>query len=400
MEPWKKVSNLDSISNSKAGKEKDSVSSIDIFSMLASLNNINNGIGSDEIVPQKPEYTDSSKEDNDSFIEVDAANSSDITETEEDLDSKEKTDVVLDDKQGKKSSKKTLGEDNKFLDKIYSLIKLKRETEKNSNRDTSSGYVINEKSKGQIPDSIIRTLITKFLNQRFTTQDSDLNSRSDSFNKSSGFYKWDNKNIAIHLKTNQVGQILTDKYGYDYEAGENRSIPLSFYFDLSGSMSKYTNLLSVMAIELLKKKVKVLIGFNQIVQYQIDNIDEDITVHDFSEILKDPSKYYTNNKDAKKKIQINNINNNIDKYLFDKQAEKCVVFSDYDSLSEVIKLSDFCQVYYFCFEDEIEKYRLSEFKGFVYQINDADDIVDGLIRINEFSFEAIKYTSLSKKKIL
>ena len=123
-------------------------------------------------------------------------------------------------------------------------------------RDTSPGYAINKEGKVQVPDSIIRTLITKFLNQRFLTQDSDLNSRSDSFNKSSGFYEWDNKNIAIHLKTNQFQQILMDKYGYDYEAGENQSIPLSFYFDLSGSMCNYTNILSVIAIELLKKNVK------------------------------------------------------------------------------------------------------------------------------------------------
>jgi len=393
MKPWKKVSNLDLSSNSKSGNEKEVESNADIFSMLASLNKLNNGESFSSRKPLNMEYTDGAEK------KETAVNFSDSLKIENTLVDKDKIDDVLDGGQENKG-KKALGEDNKFLEKIYNLIKLKRETEKDSKRDTSPGYAINTEDKAQIPDSIIRTLITKFLNQRFLTQDSDLNSRSDSFNKSSGFYKWDNKNIAIHLKTNQVQQILTDKYGYDYEAGENKSIPLSFYFDLSGSMSKYTNLLSVMAIELLKKEVKVLIGFNQNVQYQIDNLEDGITVTEFSEILKDPSKYYEDNKDIKKKIQFKYINCNIDKYLFDKQAEKCVVFSDYDSLCEIIKLSGFSQVYYFCFEDEIETYRLSEYKGYFCQVVKVNDIVDGLIKMNEMSFEAIKYTSFSKKKVL
>ena len=88
-------------------------------------------------------------------------------------------------------------------------------------------------------------------------------SNDNSLERSPGFYKWEIKDVVIHLETHQVTKVLTDKYGYKYAEGKNETIPLSFYFDMSGSMSDYTYMLATIAIELLKKNVKELIGFNE-----------------------------------------------------------------------------------------------------------------------------------------
>ena len=40
------------------------------------------------------------------------------------------------------------------------------------------------------------------------------------------------------------------------DSGEN--VPLSFYFDLSGSMEEYIRILSIMALRIMKKDVKII----------------------------------------------------------------------------------------------------------------------------------------------
>ena len=48
---------------------------------------------------------------------------------------------------------------------------------------------------------------------------------------------------------------------------------------------------------------------------------------------------------------VEEIQRDIDDYLLSKECEKCVVFSDFDPLSEVIGLSQKAKVYWFCFEN-------------------------------------------------
>ena len=283
---------------------------------------------------------------------------------------------------------------NKFLEELSSLPSFK-------DRDRKDGYSIDTSKYSSIPDSLVRTLISKFLNQRFCKRDTDLNIRSNSFSKTHGFHKWEVKDMIVHLETEQLNKVLEDKYGYQYANGVSENVPLSFYFDMSGSMSEYTNMLAVIAIELLKKNVKVLIGFNERVNVQIDKIDKNITIDELVSVLESAgySGYSYNNSDRfirNSKVTYKFINRDIDDYLLSKECEKCVVFSDFDPLSEVIGLSQKAKVYWFCFENYFTKYDLDRFKGFIYQTNSAEDIINGLIKVNENRFETLCFVSNNK----
>ena len=285
-------------------------------------------------------------------------------------------------------------QNSKFLEELSSLPSFK-------DRDRKDGYSIDTSKYSSIPDSLVRTLISKFLNQRFCKRDTDLNIRSNSFSKTHGFHKWEVKDMIVHLETEQLNKVLEDKYGYQYANGVSENVPLSFYFDMSGSMSEYTNMLAVIAIELLKKNVKVLIGFNERVNVQIDKIDKNITIDELVSVLESAgySGYSYNNSDRfirNSKVTYKFINRDIDDYLLSKECEKCVVFSDFDPLSEVIGLSQKAKVYWFCFENYFTKYDLGRFKGFIYQTNSAEDIINGLIKVNENRFETLCFVSNNK----
>jgi hypothetical protein len=297
-----------------------------------------------------------------------------------------------------KDEYKTSDEANQFLSQLEDLPAFK-------DRDRGDGYSIDSFSYTELPDSIIRTLISKFLNQRFCKRKTDLNVRSNSLEKAHGFYRWEPKDVIIHLETEQITKVLNDKYGYEYSNGKNENVPLSFYFDMSGSMSSYTNMLAVIAIELLKKNVKVLIGFNEIVNVQIESINKKISVEELSRFLEEHSHYNTywqRQGEVSKscgKIYYRTINNTIDKYLITKKAEKCVVFSDFDPIYEVINLSLDCDVYWFCFERKFNRNDLKSFNGFIYKVKDANDIMNGLIKVNEKKFEVLCYVDNPKKLI-
>ena len=274
-------------------------------------------------------------------------------------------------------------------------------------RDSKAGYSIDTESYTEIPESVIRTLITKFLNQRFCRHSTDLNVRSNSLEKSNGFYRWEVKDVIVHLKTHQVTKVLTDKYGYQYAQGKNENVPLSFYFDMSGSMREYTNMLAIIAIELLKKSVKVLVGFNEIVNVQIESIEKNITVSELADILESAgywNSWGSSGRDSYKKdprVKFKYIERNIDNYLIDKKAEKCVVFADFDPRNEVINLSQAVDVYWFCFESRYDSYDIGNFNGFIYKVQNIRDLEQGLLKVNEKKFETLCYTdnpkSLQKK---
>ena len=256
-------------------------------------------------------------------------------------------------------------------------------------RDRGPGYSIDTDSYTDVPESVIRTLINKFLNQRFCKKITDLNIRSNSLEKSRGFYKWEVKDVITHLETEQITKVLTDKYGYQYAEGKNENVPLSFYFDMSGSMSEFTNMLAVIAIELLKKNVKVLIGFNERVNVQIESIKDNVDVLELASILETAGSYYSISSGIIKdsRVSYKCINRNIDNYLIEKQAEKCVVFSDFDPINEIINLSNKVQVYWFCFEDSFTRTDLKKFNGFIYKTKNIKDISNGLIKVNSNKFE-------------
>ena len=289
---------------------------------------------------------------------------------------------------------------NNFLNQLGELPSFE-------DRDRGAGYSIDTESYTEIPESIIRTLITRFLNQRFCKYNTDLNIRSNSLEKTKGFYKWEVKDVITHLQTHQVTKVLTDKYGYEYANGKNENVPLSFYFDMSGSMSSYTNMLAVIAIELLKKGVKVLIGFNERVNVQIESIEKNITVSELADILESAGYWNgwgSSGRDGYKKdprVKFKYIERNIDNYLIEKKAEKCVVFADFDPRSEIINLSQAADVYWFCFESRYDSYDIDDFNGFIYKVQNIRDLEQGLLKVNEKRFETLCYTdnpkSLQKK---
>lgn len=263
------------------------------------------------------------------------------------------------------------------------------------NRDHGDGYAINPQKLEEVPNSVIKTLIDKFLNQRFCKKETNLNIRSNSLEETDGFHKWKVKDVIVHLKSHQVTKVLTDKVGYTYADGKNENVPLSFYFDMSGSMEAYSSLLATIAIELLKKDVKVLIGYNEHVNVQIEKIDKDISIDELIEFLTEAGDYDYNciySLQKQNKITYIDVNKNIDSYLVDKKGEKCVVFSDFDPLYEVVNLSVKANVYWFCFEDSFDRYDLKQFKGFIYKVNNINDIAQGLIKVNSKRFESLCFT--------
>ena len=284
-------------------------------------------------------------------------------------------------------------ENNQFLQELKELPSFK-------DRERGDGYSIDTDSLTELPDSLVRTLIIKFLNQRFCNKVSDLNHRSKKKKKSYGFYKWDLKKVIFDYTTYQYAKVLRDKYGYQYANGRFQNVPLSFYFDMSTSMSSYTNMLAVLAIELLKKDVKVLIGFNERVNVQIDSLKQEIDVSELASILCSAgySSIWGSSESFKKdsRVEYKFVNQDIDQYLIEKKAEKCVVFADFDPLSEVVQLSQKTDVYWFCFETDFERCDLEGYKGFLYPVQDANDIVHGLIKVNERRFENLCFVENPK----
>lgn len=277
---------------------------------------------------------------------------------------------------------------NNFLSQLNELPSFR-------DRDRQGGYSIDTESYTEVPECVIRTLITKFLNQRFCKNVTDLNTRSNSLEKSRGFCKWEVKDVIVHLQTKQVTKVLNDKYGYEYAQGKNQDVPLSFYFDMSGSMSSYTNMLAVIAIELLKKGVKVLVGFNETVNVQIESVDKGITVSELTDVLVSGGYWCVTDRDnyiKSPKVEFKYIEKNLDNYLIEKKAEKCVVFSDFDPSKEIINLSQVADVYWFCFEKEYTSNDVRKFNGFMYGVQNIEDLEQGLLKINEKRFEILCYT--------
>lgn len=330
-------------------------------------------------------------------------------ENEEELDNQEKQEDDYEEKLDEQSDeleeqeqeeseeqeedKEEYDETNEFLDNLKDLPPF-------DERETGDGYSINTEDKREVSEIIIKTLINKFLNQRFIKHKTDLNVRSNSLEKSNGFYKWEIQDVIVHLETEQYTKVLTDKYGYDYSNGKNENVPLSFYFDMSGSMSSYTTLLSIIAIELLKKGVKVLVGFNERVNVQIDSVDKNITIEELVEILERAGNLesYNNSLEKYNKVTYKPIKARLDRYLIDKHAEKCVVFADFDPLYQVCNLSNYAEVYYFCFERYISRANLDDFKGFLYPVQNEYDLEQGLIKVNEKRFKSLVY--LDNPKVL
>ena len=271
---------------------------------------------------------------------------------------------------------------SEFLHSINDLLKKEKES-KNQKIEV-------KKTKEEINLLILKNLISRFLKLHFKEKKTTLNERAKSdIEKTYGYYYWDKKKIARHLVTKEYTKILNDKYDMEYSKGKNESVPLAFYFDLSGSMNNYTTMLAQISYHLLKNKVKVLVGFNETIYYQINSIND-------NQSLEDLINFFESYKSTGK-INYEEINNHIDEYLKEKLCEKCVVFSDNDSYSEVCELSKSCDVYLMYFKTygvHIDE----NFKGCAFVIESEEDLFNSLREISKTNYQVLKQKSLKLKR--
>ncbi len=277
--------------------------------------------------------------------------------------------------------------DIKSSDLLNDISQLLNKKEKNKDQEIQI-----KKSQEEINFIIIKNLINRFLKLYFKEKKSTLNERAKSdIEKTHGYYYWDKKRIARHLTTMEYTKILNDKYDMQYAQGKNESVPLAFYFDLSGSMKNYTLILSQISYYLLRNKIKVLIGFNEQIYYQINEINNKVTLKELTYFFEN---YYNT---LNTNIKYLNIHENIDTYLIQKLCEKCVVFSDNDSYSEVCELSKKCDVY-LLYAANYFKQVDDNFKGCVFNINNEEDLFNALRNISKTNFQVLKQKSKKLKR--
>ena len=268
-------------------------------------------------------------------------------------------------------------------------------SKKNENTSTGGGISLitgDDFDDKEIPDSLINVLIEKFLNKTFIAKETDLNARRESLVPTVGDIKWNIPDLIRHRTTKQYNQMLHDKYGYTKENGEDEKIPLSFYFDLSGSMTEYSRELALISLRLLKKKVKVLIGVNEFIEYQINSISDNFSIDDLAKFFKDGN--IKNNKRKNQTIDVQKFKDRkvIDEYLREKEAKKVAVFSDFDPKDKVENLSNYSEIYWFCLEDR-EVYKntsLEKFKGHFYSMQNMKEFIKHLKNIDNRYYEIMQ----------
>ena len=246
-----------------------------------------------------------------------------------------------------------------------------------------------------VPENTIKILIDKFFEKSFKKQ-SDLNETKASNKDKCGNDKWDVKALITHRVSKNYQPMLNDKKGFTKKSGDGDSIPLAFYFDLSGSMDPYMNILATMGYEMLKHKVKIICGFNQNAIFQIDSIPENCSKEKFAKILDaigNNIKFCSNEKDInilkqnQSVIKVFRGHPLINEYLEYKKAEKVVVFSDFDPLVEICELSTKCKVYWFAFVNVCNENMLYSFKGNFFRVSEIKDILSHLRNMDNKMYE-------------
>ncbi len=308
---------------------------------------------------------------------------------------KERRKKWIEELQGKTTEEKTSQKD-KFDFSFSNGSNMQSSSKRqNKNQPSQSNNKINISSQlktedEQVSDILINMLIDKFLNQRFLSNDTKLNTRRNSFEPEYGSLKWNIPDLVRHKVTKDLNKMLYDKYGFNDKEGKGENIPLSFYFDLSGSMEEYSRFLSLVAIKLIRKDVKVLFGFNQKICYQIDSVPNTFTAEEFRKIISENLSYEQLISDPRcRNIKIKQVNEDIDKYLIEKKTQKSTIFSDFDAKKEIENLSKYCEIWWFCFEKRKfhKNTSVNDFKGHFYNIEKSEDFIKHLKNISSRVYE-------------
>ena len=155
-------------------------------------------------------------------------------------------------------------------------------------------------------------------------------------------------------------------------------------------MEEYSRFLSLVAIKLIRKDVKVLFGFNQKICYQIDSVPNTFTAEEFRKIISENLSYEQLISDPRcRNIKIKQVNEDIDKYLIEKKTQKSTIFSDFDAKKEIENLSKYCEIWWFCFEKRKfhKNTSVNDFKGHFYNIEKSEDFIKHLKNISSRVYE-------------
>lgn len=276
---------------------------------------------------------------------------------------------------------KSKAQENKILNNLEQLLQ--------STEQEVLAPTIVERKVIEPNSLIIRNLVNKFLKLYFRTKESNLNFRAKSeTDKIYGYYYWDKKQVARHLISKDYSKILNDKYDVEYGKGKHENIPLALYFDLSGSMAKYSQILADIALTLLKNNIKVLIGYNSQIQYQINSIDPKASSNDLEMLFQNGSHPL---------ICSEKVCTEIDDYLINKKCERCIIVSDKDSYSKVCNLSNYCEIYLlYClnYYDAVDE----RFNGAYFYINSEQDIMSALLNMSKYNYRVLKSQNEIRKR--
>ncbi len=243
-----------------------------------------------------------------------------------------------------------------------------------------------EQDEEKVNEIIVKTVVNNFFKMRFKSTRSNLNTRDSSGEKVQGYAKWDAKKIVLHKSTKEYNKMLQDKCDYKYSSGKREQVPLAIYLDLSVSMNNYIPMLLTIALQFLKNDVTVIIGANAAATVQINSVSNSITRDELVSIVND-EKCTSNTKCT----PLNSID--ICEYLVSKKAEKALIFSDYDTLTSVAKLSNTdCQVYWFNTKGvknaELKRFN---FNGAIQSISNQNDIIKAIVEFTKHNYSGVRY---------
>ena len=92
---------------------------------------------------------------------------------------------------------------------------------------------------------------------------------------------------------------------------------------------------------------------------------------------------------ANKKVDFEKIDETICEYLKRKEGKKVSIFSDFDPKAEIERLSQNCEIYWFCFETRnyYNRTSLENFKGHFYNTRNIRDSIEHLKNIDKPYYE-------------
>lgn len=242
--------------------------------------------------------------------------------------------------------------------------------------------------KDEINEEVLLLAVKHFIDTSFK-KDNDMNKMGfDRSEETGGEIAYNHTGIIVDIVTNNYMDIQNQRFREHPSIGIEKTIPLSFYFDVSGSMYEHTDFLSRLAFLLLKNGISIIMGYNEFVNGTILASDGVKSIDELKKVL-EKDNYYNHFSKGE--------NRNLDIFLKEKKAEKCVIFSDFDPYKAICDLSKHCKVYWFCFEERYNspRYDFKSYKGNVYYTDSFDSMKSHFINMDNYD-----YVEKQKKLIL